>query len=132
MTWTYDPSSGTNLAKVRLLTTDTDVSRPIMTDEDIAMFLGLAADEPMIAAAMALDNIAANEALCSKAVNILGLTVDGPGVAKALRFAAKQLREDYQTYANANSPGFVTIEFADDYLQQNEKLLKEYERGNLA
>jgi hypothetical protein len=131
MAWTYEPSSGSNLAKVRLLITDTDPARPIMTDEDITMFLGLTAGEPMIAAAMALENIAANEALCSKAVNILGLTVDGPGVAKALRATAKSLREDYEKYANSGSAGFVTIELADDYLQQQERFLKQYQRGEL-
>jgi hypothetical protein len=131
MTFTYEPATQSNLSKVRLLITDSDHSRPIMSDEDLTLFLTLANDEPMLAAAMALENIAANEALCSKAVNILGLTVDGPGVAKALRATAKSLRDDYAKYGSADSPGFVTIEMPDDSLGREEKFTKEYLRGNI-
>ena len=64
-------------------------------------------------------------------VNILGLTVDGPGVAKALRATAKSLRDDYAKYGSADSPGFVTIEMPDDSLGREEKFTKEYLRGNI-
>lgn len=131
MTFTYEPATQSDLSKVRLLITDTDHSRPIMSDEDLTLFLTLANDEPMLAAAMALENIAANEALCSKAVNILGLTVDGPGVAKSLRATAKSLREGYEKYGSAGDPGFRNIEMPDDSLGREEKFVKEYLRGNI-
>ena len=117
MTFSYDPT--TEAGRVRLLATDTDSERPIFDDEEIAAFLTIeGADMP--AAALALETIAANEALVEKRITLLDLKTDGPAVCDALLKRARQLRET----ASAGTCAFATAEFADDAWQRAEKLLK--------
>jgi hypothetical protein len=123
------------LSAVRLLITDTDSSRPIFQDEEVNAFLSLTVDsqtpsgKPFIAAAFALDTIATNEALCEKALTILGLQIDGPALSKELRARAVQLRDDYMKYVNAD-PLFTSAEFADGVFQDTEEVYKQYLRSS--
>lgn len=66
----------------------------LLSDDDIETFLALQADDVRLAAAMALDTIATNEALVQKRIKLLDITTDGPAVAKSLREHAAQLREE--------------------------------------
>ena len=95
MAFTYDLS--TEAGKVRLLITDTDHDNEIFADNEIATFLSLTAvdgsNDINLAAAMALETIAASEALVQKKIKLLDLTTDGPAVATSLRAAAKILRD---------------------------------------
>lgn len=119
MSWNYEPS--TTAGRVRLLCTDTDKDRPIFTDDEIDTFIALEADT-FAAAALALETVAANEALVEKRIKLLDLTTDGPAVASALLARAKALR----ARADAGSIAFATAEFADDAWQREEKLLKDW------
>lgn len=119
MVFTYTP--GTLAGRVRLLCTDTDADRVIFEDEEIAAFLAMEGANLCRAAALALETIAANEALVEKRIKLLDLTTDGPAVATALLARAKELR----ARAAAASIAFDTAEFADDTWQREEKLLKE-------
>ncbi|MEE9451094.1 MAG: hypothetical protein V3V72_13675 [Ignavibacteriaceae bacterium] len=102
MAFTYDPS--TEAGKVRLLITDTDHDNEIFSDSEVSTFLSLTAvdgsNDINLAAAMALETIAASEALVQKKIKLLDLTTDGPAVATSLRAAAKILREqsDNESY----------------------------------
>jgi len=89
MAFTYDVT--TDRGKVRLLCTDTLESNAIFQDAEIDAFLTLNTSV-RLAAAAALEVIAANEVLVLKKIINLDLETDGPAVAKELRELAKQLR----------------------------------------
>ena len=95
MAFTYDLS--TEAGKVRLLITDTDHDNEIFSDSEINTFLSLTAvdgsNDINLASAVALETIAASEALVQKKIKLLDLTTDGPAVATSLRAAAKILRD---------------------------------------
>jgi hypothetical protein len=95
MAVTYDIA--TDVGRVRLLITDTDVDNPIFQDEEIQVFLDMTisggANDIRLAAAEALDTIARNEALVLKRITLMDLQTDGPAVAKALSEQADRLRE---------------------------------------
>ena len=74
----------------------------------------------MPAAALALETIAANEALVEKRITLLDLKTDGPAVCDALLKRAQQLR----ARVAAGTIAFATAEFADDAWQRAEKLAK--------
>ena len=127
MTWTYDTT--TDVGKVRLRISDTQMTRPIFDDEDIAAFLEMAGGSLPLAAAMACETIALNELLCLKVVNLMGAVVtDAASAAKQYRSLAESLRAEHQSTATADSPGFVSIEMADDFLQRRERYAKSLER----
>ena len=91
MTFTYDP--GTVLGTVRLLCTDRDPDNEIFSDEEIGVFLSLNEQDVRFAAADALDQIAASQALILKYIEINGLRTNGQAVANALHQQAQTLRE---------------------------------------
>ena len=82
----------TDVSKVRLLINDVDGENRIFSDDEINVFIEFEGDNLRLAAAQALDAIASNEALVSKRIRTLGLSTDGPAVAKALRDHADRLR----------------------------------------
>lgn len=92
------------LGQVRLLISDVDEERLVLSDDMVTGFLaryGAAADGPVAprgpinrAAADALDTIASSEALVLKVIRTGdGLTTDGAKTAEALRNHAKSLRD---------------------------------------
>lgn len=89
MAFTYDVS--TDRGKVRLLITDVQEANPLFQDAEIDAFLTLNTSVRMAAAA-ALEVIAASEVLVLKKIVNLDLETDGPAVARELRELAKQLR----------------------------------------
>jgi hypothetical protein len=88
---------GTNIARVRLLITDTDTENPIFQDEEIQEFINMFTIEGETdlfeSAAQALDVIATNEVLIQKRIKILDLSTDGVAESKELRERAKDLRK---------------------------------------
>ncbi len=90
MTFTYDPE--TPLGTVRLLCTDRDPDYEIFSDEEITVFLSLNEQDVRLAAAMALDQIAASQALILKYIEVNGLKTNGQAVANALHQQAESLR----------------------------------------
>ena len=90
MTFTYIP--GTPLGMVRLLCTDRDPDYEIFSDEEIGVFLDLNGQDVRLAAADALDQIAASQALILKYIEVNGLKTNGQAVANALHQQAESLR----------------------------------------
>jgi len=91
----YDPE--TTVGEVRLLISDVggaDGESFIFTDDEIQTFLNLRLGRVPLAAAMALNAIAANEAQVSKRIKYLELETDGPSVARELRALAAQYASD--------------------------------------
>lgn len=107
----YDPT--TSVGTVRLLISDVDEANELFIDGEITRFLTLSGGDLFRAAALALDTIAANEALVSKHIETHGLTLDGPAVAKALREQATSLRE--QAAAEDDEGSFMIARNADGY-----------------
>jgi hypothetical protein len=108
---TYDPT--TSVGTVRLLISDVDTAAALFDDEEVTRFLTLSSDDQFRAAALALDTIAANEALVAKRIETHGLTLDGPAVARALREQAASLRE--QAEAEDVEGGFLIASNVDGY-----------------
>lgn len=87
----YDPT--TPAGQVRLLINDMS-NDPVFTDPDINGFLAMEGQNVKRAAAQALDVIADDEALTSKAISTqAGVSTNGPAVAASLRARAKTLRD---------------------------------------
>ncbi len=117
MAFTYNLT--TEAGKVRLLITDTDSTNPIFEDREIDVFLSLTAvdgsNDINLAAAVALETIAASEALVQKKIKLLDLTTDGPAVAASLRVSAKILREqsDNESYIDWSEMNLNTFAARD-------------------
>jgi len=109
MSVTYNPNS--EVGRVRLLITDTDIENPIFSDEEIEQFLNLTSvdseTDVRLAAALGLETMAASEAYVQKKLSMLDLSTDGPAVAKSLREAAMKLREQVE-----NEPAFGWAEMS--------------------
>lgn len=98
----------TPIGQVRLLVNDTTAD-PVFADTDVAAFLAMEDGHVKRAAAQALDTIADDEALTSKAIRTQDLATDGPKVADSLRKRATALRAQAdQTDADADE-GFFSI-----------------------
>lgn len=104
MPFTYDVS--TEAGKVRLLAVDNRFDGYIFEDDEIDVFLELQSNSIYRAAALALETIAADQALCLKRITSLDLSTDGPATAKALREQADALREQAKE-AEAREEGGV-------------------------
>lgn len=83
----------TPTGQVRLLIADLDEAELLFRDDQVAAFLSLNGDTVKLAAAAALEAIAASEVLISKKIRTQDLATDGPAVAAALRELAKTLRD---------------------------------------
>lgn len=94
--------------RVRVLINDyrpDDPGNVVFTDTEIQVFLDLEDGSVKRAAAQALDVIADDEALTSKAIRTQDLQTDGPKVADSLRKRATSLREQ----ADDDEGGFFQI-----------------------
>ena len=108
MSFTYDTT--TSRGEVRLLITDTDESTYLFEDAEIDAFLSMALNNSVfLAAAIALERIAINEALVQKRIKLLDLSTDGPATAKALFEAATTLRHDAKEHEAAEEGGAFDI-----------------------
>jgi hypothetical protein len=96
MTFTYDLS--TAIGRTRLRCQDTSSDNAIFSDDEISEFLRFQGSNILLAAADALDVIAANQAYVLKVIENNDLKTDGAQTASALRASAKSLR----VQANAN------------------------------
>jgi hypothetical protein len=106
---------------VRVLLGDTDpvnVSGGIGTylyysDSEVTALLGLYDDNPKLAAARALETIAASQALLLKSWSSDDLSVRGDQIAKELRDIAKQLRDEAS--ADEQSNEFEIVNFSEEF-----------------
>lgn len=87
----YDPTTANG--QVRLLISDTGPDE-VFSDPEITAFLTMCGQSVKMAAARALDTVAADEALTSKVISANGLSTNGPATADALRQLAASLRAE--------------------------------------
>jgi hypothetical protein len=96
MSFSYDASVATAKDQFRLLTTDTNGSDYIFSDEEISMFLTMNAQDPQMAAAQGIRTIAVNKAKIAIFYRINGFNgfeLDRRDAPKLLLEAAKALEE---------------------------------------
>jgi hypothetical protein len=116
--------ASTSIGRVRLLISDRDEDTAVFSDEEIDAFLALEDNDIRLAAASALEAIAANETLVLKRITALDLTTDGPAVTKSLLEIAKRLRDTV-----AELPAFDIAEMVFDAHSERERLYKQALRG---
>lgn len=107
MTATYDVT--TALGKTRLYAQDTVVANAIFTDEELGAFLTINGQNVFLAAADALDIIAANQAYVLKVISNNGLSTNGPAVAASLQATAKVWRDKALTSDGTTTISGITI-----------------------
>jgi hypothetical protein len=112
MTFTYDPA--TTLGKTRLYAQDTVTASAIFTDAEIQAFLDANDQNAFLAAADALDIIAANQAYVLKVMTSNGLTTDGAAEAAALRATARAWREKAASLVGTGETGMAIVPNPDD------------------
>ena len=83
-----------NIDTVRVLIPDLDSSDYMFTNEQLQSLLDLYNNSARLAAASAIDAVAANEALTYKYVKTDDLTVDGSKGVAALQARARGLRDE--------------------------------------
>lgn len=128
MSFTYDPT--TDFGKVRLLAQDFDSSNAVFQDNEIQAFLDLNSANVRLAAAQALEVIAANEAFIAKKSTIDGDSFDGPAVATALKGMAAEYRRQVM---DADADGAGLFDWAEDVVDTftlRERLLNELLRNS--
>jgi hypothetical protein len=112
MTFTYDPA--TLLGKTRLYCQDTVTAGAIFTDAEIQAFLDANDQDAYLAAADALEIIAANQAYVLKVMTNNGLATDGAAVAAALRETAKTWRRKARRHTGTTATGVAIVTSPDD------------------
>lgn len=85
------------------------MENPIFTDLEIQAFLDMNGGGIKLAAAQALDVIAANEVYVQKRIKILDLWTNGPSEATELRQLAKELRRQVAEGEGDTSSGLFDI-----------------------
>lgn len=85
------------------------MENPIFHDGEIDAFLSLYGNDIKLAAAQALDVIAANEVYIQKRIKILDLWTNGPSEATELRQIAKELRRQVEEGVGADGDGLFDI-----------------------
>lgn len=129
MAFTFDATA--DRGKVRLLIGDirSDVpGSPIFQDEEIDAFLSIEGGTVKLAAALAAETIAFNEALVLKKLTLLGghVETDGPAVAKELRASAAAWREQVDV-----DGAFDIAEQVVDQFTYRDRIWKQRQRGVL-
>lgn len=113
---------GTDVGKVRLLCRDTDVDNALFNDDEINAFLAMESNDVRMAAALALETIAADETLVLKRISLMNLSTDGPAVAKSLRESAQRLREQAEMDAEFDWAEMTVDQFSAREIARNEWL----------
>ena len=93
---TYNYNLTTSIGKMRMIIPDRVEAEAMFTDEELTAMYSMEGSSVKRGAALALETIAADEALVSKAIKILDLQTNGPAVAKSLLDRAKALRDQAQ------------------------------------
>lgn len=129
MTITYDPASP--VGQVRLLAQDSSIADPggpIFSDEEITAFLNLNGADVRLAAASALDVIAASEIYVQKRIKLLDLVTDGVQEGQQLHILAEALREQVMTGVGNPAGMFDVAEQVNDEFSQRERMRKQFLR----
>jgi len=107
MTWTYsnDPANNTR-DELRLLVGDTNTSDQLLSDEEIAYYLGLNGSDALASAPSACEGIAAKFSRQANTTN-QGLSVAASERAKAYLALANELRDKAVTVADVFAGGLT-------------------------
>lgn len=133
MVFTYDPT--TNAGRVRLLIGDTsvdDADAQLFSDAEIDAFLSLGGGRVRLAAAQALEAIAANQVMVLKVITSHDLSTDGASVARELRQQAASLRKQDEDGigTEADDDGlFGIVEYGVDVFGRRELHANRWLRG---
>ena len=125
MPFTYDLS--TDRGKVRLKIRDTDTTDPdrqLFEDDEIDFFITEAGSDLNLAAAGALDSIAANAAVLAKMEKIGDYVIDSKAMAAAVMKAAQHYRS-----LSEQAPAFGYAEQVLSVFSWNEIVVNELQRG---
>lgn len=102
--------SAEDLALVRLYTADTGTGTDqLLTDTELLALIDANAGVLRLAAADALEAIAASEVLVAKKIRTQTLTTDGPAVSAELRALAAGQRRLAADAADADDDGFFDV-----------------------
>jgi hypothetical protein len=98
------------IALVRLYTADLGTGdEQLLTDEQLTTLLDANGEAVRLAAADALETIAASETLTSKKIRTQDLTTDGPAVSAELRALASRQRQLHAEAVAADDEGFFDV-----------------------
>lgn len=125
MTFTYDPSTTTGA--IRMLVPGEQVeSTAAFTDEELAAILTLSSVGNVVelAAATAMERIAADQLLLLKKVKVDVITVEGDSVSDAFLRLAGRLRGAYESGGSADED-IQIAELVYDDLTYSERLANE-------
>lgn len=95
MVATYDLS--TDVGKVRLLISDTDIGSAVFDDDELEAFLAMRGDNVKLAAASALRALGGNAVFVRGKLRMLDLSTDAPAESEALA----KLADRYEAEADA-------------------------------
>lgn len=98
----------------------------LLSDDDLSTFLTLEGNDDRLAAAQALDALAANQALVLKVLTLMDLRTDGAAVSRELRARAAALREQANQYG---AGAFDIAELVTTPFAARERIEKEWQRG---
>lgn len=131
MVFSYD--STTDAGIVRLLIGDTNDDGHLFEDAEITAFLTLNGNRTRLAAAQALEAIAANQVMVLKVMTLHDLQLDGAAVARELRLQATSLRgQDADGIGETDADDLFDIaEFGIDRFSRREILHNDALRGAL-
>lgn len=127
MAFTYDVT--TTEGRVRLLIGDTVNSGHLFEDSEISAFLSLNGDNVRLAAASALEAIAANQVMVLKVIRLLDLSTDGAAVARELCQQAASLRDQVESGIDDPTGLFDWAEMVVDRFSGRELLVNRALRG---
>lgn len=129
--FTYDLDAASAISQVRLLIGDTVDDGHLFEDAEIEAFLSLGGDSTRLAAATALEVMAANQVMVLKVMTLYGFSTNGAAVAAELRQQAESLRS--QDASGNDDPGglFDWAEMVVDPFSRREVLRNRAVRGAL-
>lgn len=126
MSVTYDVTNP--VGQVRLLCFDTDITQALLQDEEYTALLGLNGSSIRLAAAQAVDILAANEAYVQKFLKTIDVSTDGSKTAGSLQaYAAELRRQEYE--GSGDMSGFFDYsEEVYDEFNLRERVIKQFLR----
>ena len=131
MAFTYDVS--TDRGKVRLLIGDTDesnVNAQVFQDADVDALLTLENADVRLAAAQALDSMAASEAMVQKVIRVMDLSTNGAATARVLMERAALLRRQVADGSGDFAGLFDWAEQVNDPFGARERIWRQALRGS--
>ncbi len=125
MPFTYDLTTSRGKVRLKIRDTDTaDATRQLFNDDEIDFFLTEASADLNLAAAGALDAIAANAALLAKAQKIGDYSINSTAMAAAVMKIAAHYRS-----LSEQAPAFGFAEQTLSVFSWNEIVINELQRG---